>query len=249
MFENNKPSVEGYPSARRNVICEGNGELDVVSVKGGDGMLPNTSLWILDEGCQLGGIASERGSSFFIPVLEEVKNISQPNGDEELIIHGKLLLPCNLSAKINMKEGVEEEIVKKGIDEEDCVSENEIHSIISSSELEKVRDETEVSMCILFGKADSPSSTNSFILKNTSETKANGNERIVEGGKEGKSYWLLIVCIAIVVVLLIALIIFVVRWRNSKEEAKKYKEIVDDNIKKDPKPIEIVTMEMSPEEQ
>eukprot|EP00770_Monocercomonoides_exilis_P012712 MONOS_12655.1-p1 / transcript=MONOS_12655.1 / gene=MONOS_12655 / organism=Monocercomonoides_exilis_PA203 / gene_product=unspecified product / transcript_product=unspecified product / location=Mono_scaffold00715:20-10632(-) / protein_length=3474 / sequence_SO=supercontig / SO=protein_coding / is_pseudo=false len=44
-FVLNNPSIEGYPSARRNVICEGNGELDVVSVKGGDGMLPNTSLW------------------------------------------------------------------------------------------------------------------------------------------------------------------------------------------------------------
>ncbi|KAH7821838.1 uncharacterized protein MONOS_17725 [Monocercomonoides exilis] len=43
--------------------------------------------------------------------------------------------------------------------------------------------------------------------------------------------------------------IIVVRWRKAKNEAKKYKEIVDDNIKKDPNAFEIVTMEMSPEEQ
>ncbi|KAH7821204.1 uncharacterized protein MONOS_12745 [Monocercomonoides exilis] len=66
-FENNNPSIEGYPSARRNVICEGNGELNVVSVKGGDGWERNTSLWILDEGCELGGIASERGHHFSSP--------------------------------------------------------------------------------------------------------------------------------------------------------------------------------------
>ncbi|KAH7829497.1 uncharacterized protein MONOS_3682 [Monocercomonoides exilis] len=48
-FENNNPSIEGYPSARRNVICTGNGELNIVSVKGGDGIEKNTSLWILDE--------------------------------------------------------------------------------------------------------------------------------------------------------------------------------------------------------
>ncbi|KAH7827840.1 uncharacterized protein MONOS_13047 [Monocercomonoides exilis] len=248
-FENNNPSVEGYPSVRRNVICTGNGEFDVVSVKGGDGLKDNTSLWILDEGCQLGGIAAERASPFFIPVLEDVKNTTQPSGELELIIHGKLLLPCDLSVKISMKNGDEEEIVRKGIDEEGYVSENEIHSIISCSELEKVRDETEVSVCILFGKVDSPSSTESFILKNGSETHSSGDEKLVEGGKVGKSYWLLIVCIVIVVVLLVVIIILAVRWRRAKNEAQDLREIVNDSVRKDPKLIEMVTMEMSPEEQ
>ncbi|KAH7821265.1 uncharacterized protein MONOS_17764 [Monocercomonoides exilis] len=248
-FENNNPSIEGYPSARRNVICEGNGELNVVSVKGGDGMLPNTSLWILDEGCELGGIAAERASPFFIPILEEVKNVSQPNGDVELMIAGKLLLPCDLSVKMSMKNGDEEEIVRKGIEEEGFVSENEIHTFISCSEWEKVREETEVSAWIVFGKGDSPSSTERFIVKNRSESVGKGDERIAEGGKEGKISWVLIVCIVIVVILLIVSIIFIVRWRKAKNEAKDLREIVNDNIRKDPKAFEMVTMEMSPEEQ
>ncbi|KAH7822438.1 uncharacterized protein MONOS_14577 [Monocercomonoides exilis] len=194
-FENNNPSIEGYPSARRNVICEGNGELDVVSVKGGDGIEKNTSLWILDEGCELGGIAAERGSSFFIPILEEVKNVSHPNGDVELMIHGKLLLPCDLSVKMSMKNGDEEEIVRKGIEEEGFVSENEIHSVISCLEWEKVREETEVSVWIVFGKSDSHSSTERFIVKNRSENAGKGDERIVEGGKDGKSFWPIIVIV------------------------------------------------------
>ncbi|KAH7827782.1 uncharacterized protein MONOS_7460 [Monocercomonoides exilis] len=248
-FENNNPSVEGYPSLRRNIICSDSGTLNVVSVKGGDGIEKNTSLWILDEGCQLGGIAAERASPFFIPILEDVKKTTQPSDELKLIIHGKLLLPCDLSVKISMKNGDEEEIMRKGIDEEGYVSENEIHSIISSSELEEVRDETEVSMCILFGKVDSPSSTESFILKNGSEIKAKGDDRIAEGGKEGKSYWLLIVCVVIVVALLVVIIILAVRWRKAKEEAKDLREIVDDTVRKDPKAFEMVTMEMSPEEQ
>ncbi|KAH7816753.1 uncharacterized protein MONOS_8940 [Monocercomonoides exilis] len=250
-FENNNPSVEGYPSARRNVICTGNSKMNVASVKGGDGLKDNSSLWILDEGCQLGGIASERGSSFFIPVLEGVKNISQPNGNVELMIHGKLLLPCDLSVKMSMKNGDEEEIVRKQIDEEGFISENEISTIISCSELEKVREETEVRVCIVFGKADSPSSTESFIIKNKSEPKVNGDERIVEERKEGKSYWLLIVIIMgiMLLIFLIVSVVLIVRWRKAKEEAKKYKEIVNDNIRKDPKAFEMVTMEMSPEEQ
>ncbi|KAH7830845.1 uncharacterized protein MONOS_9687 [Monocercomonoides exilis] len=226
-FEDNDPSIEGYPSARRNVICTGNGELNIVSVKGGDGIEKNTSLWILDEGCQLGGIASERGSSYFIPVLEEVKNTTQASGSMDLSIRGKLLLPCNLSLKISMKDGDEEELVRKGIEEEGFVSENEIHSVISCSELEKVREETEVSVWIVFGKGDSHSSTDLVIKKNRSESVGKVDERIVEGGKEGKSYLLLI----------------------AKNEAKDLREIVNDTVRKDPKAFEMVTMEMSPEEQ
>ncbi|KAH7822551.1 uncharacterized protein MONOS_8823 [Monocercomonoides exilis] len=251
-FESNNPSIEGYPSARRNVICEGNGELDVVSVKGGDGWKDNSSLWILDEGCELGGIASERGSSFFIPILEEVKNISQPNGNVELMIVGKLLLPCDLSVKMSMKNGDEEEIVRKEIEEEGFVSENEIHSVISCSEWEKVREETEVSVWIVFGKTGSLSSTESFIVKNRSESVGKGDVRIVEGEKEGKSSWALIVIVLLVVVLIIVLIVSVVvtiRWRKQKRRTKELEEIVNDTVRKDPKAFEMVTMEMSPEEQ
>ncbi|KAH7827763.1 uncharacterized protein MONOS_17272 [Monocercomonoides exilis] len=211
-FENNSPSIEEYPSVRRNVICTGNGKLNVVNVK----------------------------------------KTTQPSGELELIIHGKLLLPCDLSVKISIKNGDEEEIVRKEIDEESYVSENEIHSVISSSELEKVRDETEVSMCILFGKVDSPSSTESFILKNGSEIKAKGDDRIAEGGKEGKSYWLFIVIAIFAVLFLIILIVSIVlaiRWRRAKNENKDLREIVNDSVRKDPKLIEMVTMEMSPEEQ
>ncbi|KAH7827881.1 uncharacterized protein MONOS_265 [Monocercomonoides exilis] len=249
-FENNNPFIEGYPSARRNAICTENGELNVVSVKGGDGIEKNASLWILDEGCKLGGIAAERASPFFIPVLEDVKNATQPSGELELIIHGKLLLPCDLSVKICMKNGDEEEIVRKGIDEDCYASENEIHSIISSSELEKVREETEVSMCILFGKVDSASSTESFVLKNKSEAQTSGNERVVKGEKKERSIWPIIV-IVLVVILLIVLIISIIvtiRWRKQKRRTEELEIIVEDTVKKDPKLIEMMTMEMSPEE-
>ncbi|KAH7831909.1 uncharacterized protein MONOS_9379 [Monocercomonoides exilis] len=250
-FENNNPEIEGYPSARRNVICTGNGELNVASVKGGDGLKDNSSLWILDEGCNLGGITSERVSSFFIPILEEVKNISQSNGNVELMIVGKLLLPCDLSVKMSMKNGDEEEIVREEIDEEGYISENEIHSFVSCSELEKAREEAEVSVWIVFGKGDSPSSTDRFIVKNRSESIGKGDEKLVEGGKEGKSYWLLIVIImaVILVIVLIVSVVLAVRWRKQKRRTEELEEIVEDTVKKDPKLIEMVTMEMSPEEQ
>ncbi|KAH7831391.1 uncharacterized protein MONOS_16244 [Monocercomonoides exilis] len=71
-FIDNNPSIETYPSLRRNVICSDSGTLNVMSLKGGDGVLPNTSLWMLNEGCTLKGIAGEKPSPFFYPKLEDI---------------------------------------------------------------------------------------------------------------------------------------------------------------------------------
>ncbi|KAH7823034.1 uncharacterized protein MONOS_1354 [Monocercomonoides exilis] len=232
-FENNNPEIEGYPSARRNVICEGNGELNVVSVKGGDGWERNTSLWILDEGCELGGIASERTSSFFIPVLEEVKNTTQPTGEMELIIHGKLLLPCNLSVKISMKDGDVELSHTNMIAEDGYISESEVHSVISSEVLKEMEKKTEVSVCIVFGK-DRSSCSNGIVVVNKSESQSKGDDNIDEGGdnvnKGGtNNEWSLIVIVVLGVLLLIVLIGFsfiVVLLRKKLRESER-------NVKKE----------------
>eukprot|EP00770_Monocercomonoides_exilis_P006176 MONOS_6146.1-p1 / transcript=MONOS_6146.1 / gene=MONOS_6146 / organism=Monocercomonoides_exilis_PA203 / gene_product=unspecified product / transcript_product=unspecified product / location=Mono_scaffold00189:93049-98826(+) / protein_length=1926 / sequence_SO=supercontig / SO=protein_coding / is_pseudo=false len=97
-FENNNPSSEKYPSIRRNILCSDSGTVNVISLKGGDGLKDNTSLWILDEGCTLEGIAGERPSALFIPVLESAE---MGRGGEKisLSVRGKLLVPCNLSVR------------------------------------------------------------------------------------------------------------------------------------------------------
>eukprot|EP00770_Monocercomonoides_exilis_P003262 MONOS_3242.1-p1 / transcript=MONOS_3242.1 / gene=MONOS_3242 / organism=Monocercomonoides_exilis_PA203 / gene_product=unspecified product / transcript_product=unspecified product / location=Mono_scaffold00075:2848-11882(+) / protein_length=2861 / sequence_SO=supercontig / SO=protein_coding / is_pseudo=false len=247
-FEGNSPSIQNYPSARRNILCEGSSELSVVSLKGGDGVKDNSSLWILDEGCTLEGIAGERASPFFIPRVESVS--AEKSGEKvNLVFRGSLLLPCNLSFETVAAEGDEEVVEKHLFDERGFISEEEVHGSVPVETIEGVANAVEVRVCILFGKADSPSATESFILKNKSVSESKGDERIVEGGKDGKLSWILIVCVAIVVVLLIVSIIVTVRWRKAKNENRNLREIVNDNIKKDPKAFEMVTMEMSSEEQ
>ncbi|KAH7815495.1 uncharacterized protein MONOS_5422 [Monocercomonoides exilis] len=252
-FENNNPSIEEYPSMRRNIICSDSGILNVVSLKGGDGVLPNSSLWMLNEGCSFEGIVSERDSSFFIPTLESVEAKEEANR-MKLIFKGLLLIPCNLSFAVVKRKGEEKEIEKHDFDSNGFLSENEAEGSVGKDLISGCGDDVEVSVHILFENAESPSSTQSFILKNASETKQKDDEKIVEGGKggkEGKSYWLLIVIImaVILMIVLIVAIAFIVRWRKAKNEAKDLREIVNDNIKKDPKAFEMVTMEMSPEEQ
>ncbi|KAH7829402.1 uncharacterized protein MONOS_746 [Monocercomonoides exilis] len=250
-FMDNNPSIQNYPSSRRNMLCEGSSQLNVVSLKGGDGVKDNSSLWILDGGCSLEGIAGERASPFFIPKVESVS--SEKSGEKvNLVFRGSLLLPCNLSFETVAAEGDEEVVEKHLFDERDFISEEEVHMSVPVETIEGVASGAEVRVCILFGKADSPSATESFILKNKSVSELKGEEKIVEGGKEGKSSWVLIVIISLIVILLIVLIgfiLFVVRWRKAKNENKDLREIVNDTVKKDPKAFEMVAMEMSPEEQ
>eukprot|EP00770_Monocercomonoides_exilis_P016445 MONOS_16413.1-p1 / transcript=MONOS_16413.1 / gene=MONOS_16413 / organism=Monocercomonoides_exilis_PA203 / gene_product=unspecified product / transcript_product=unspecified product / location=Mono_scaffold01716:1855-4857(-) / protein_length=1000 / sequence_SO=supercontig / SO=protein_coding / is_pseudo=false len=247
-FANNTGLAEKYPSLRRNALCSGGGELNVASLKGGDGIKDNGSLWFLNEGCELGGIASERLSALFIPILNSVET-ERSGSDLSLRFKGLLLLPCNLSFRLISSAGSAESVETYELEENEFVSESEVCTFISLAKIEAATEEEEVFVAIAFGNHSSASSTERFIVKNRSKSEASGNDKSVEGGKEGKFSWVLIVCIVIVVILLIVSIIFIVRWKKVKNEAEDLREIVNDNIRKDPKAFEMVTMEMSPEEQ
>ncbi|KAH7825783.1 uncharacterized protein MONOS_7112 [Monocercomonoides exilis] len=249
-FVDNNPRIEGYPSVRRNIICSGTGTLNVMSLKGGDGWERNTSLWILDDGCQLSGLSDNRPSALFIPSLESVET-EQKGEFTTLHFKGLLLLPCNLSFSVIVIIGEEEAVEPHSIERDGFISEEAVVADISSAIIEQASDESEVSVAIQFGRIESPSSTDRIILKNKSESGSKGDERIVEGGKKEKSFWpiIVIVCVVFVVLLLVIVVILAVRWKKAKNEAEDLREIVNDNIRKDPKAFEMVTMEMSPEEQ
>ncbi|KAH7829813.1 uncharacterized protein MONOS_3356 [Monocercomonoides exilis] len=247
-FVNNNPSIGKYPSARRNILCSDSAQLNIMSLKGGDGQEKNTSLWILNEGCTLMGIVEERASPLFIPTLRSVET-EEKEGVLDVVFRGALLLPCNLSFRVVSSVGDVEQMETHEISESGFVSEEEVHGTTGLEMVRGAEASAEVRVCILFGDGHSPSATESFILKNRSEVESKGDERIVEGRKEGKLSWALIVCIMIVVILLIVSIIFIVRWRKQKRRTKELEIIVNDNIRKDPKAFEMVTMEMSPEEQ
>ncbi|KAH7824553.1 uncharacterized protein MONOS_12566 [Monocercomonoides exilis] len=250
IFMNNTPKFTKYLSIRRNILCHESGVVSLDSLKGGDGVKENSSLWILDKGCELKGIAVERASHLFIPVLEGIE-IKEVGEEMEVVFKGKLLLPCNLSFMVVKQIGDEKLIEKYEFDESGYVSETEVEGRVKRETISEAGEEAEVRVAILFGDTNKPSSTEGYILKNRSEPKTNGGERIVEGGKEGKLYWLLVVIIMafVLLVILIIAVIFIVRWKKQKRRTEELEVIVEDNIKKDPKVFEMVTMEMLPEEQ
>ncbi|KAH7819312.1 uncharacterized protein MONOS_13809 [Monocercomonoides exilis] len=246
-FSNNNPFIEKYPSVRRNIICSDSGILNINSLKGGDGLMPNSSLWILNDGCSLDGIAAERQSPFFVPRLEDI-SVNENGSNIVVKFKGSLFVPCDLSFRVVYKTGDVELVETYQFEEDGFVSETEVIGRVPSENISMIADETEISVMILFGKP--LAETSPQILKNKTESKT-GDEKVVEGRKEGKSYWLLIVIIMAVILLIVLIvsIIFIVRWRKQKIRTEELEVIVNDNIRKDPKAFEMVTMEMSPEEQ
>ncbi|KAH7816518.1 uncharacterized protein MONOS_10983 [Monocercomonoides exilis] len=212
-FMNNNPFIEKYPSLRRNIICSDSASLTITSLKGGDGLKDNSSLWILNDGCDLRGIAAERSSPFFIPRLEEV-SVNENGCNVVVKFKGSLFVPCDLSFRLIFKTGDVELVETYPFDEDSFISETEVIGTIPSENISTIADETEVSVMILFGKQ--LAATSPQIVKNKTESKFKGDEKIVEGGKEGKSYWLLIVIILVVILLIVLIVsvILAVRWRK-----------------------------------
>ncbi|KAH7826577.1 putative Protein tyrosine and serine/threonine kinase [Monocercomonoides exilis] len=219
-FMNNNPFIEKYPSLRRNIICSDSASLSVSSLKGGDGVLPNSSLWILDDGCDLRGIAGERSSLFFIPRLEEV-SVNENGSNIVVKFRGELFLPCDLSFRLVYKTGDVELVETYQFEERSFVSETEVTGTIPSENISMIADETEVSVMILFGKQ--LAATSPQILKNKTESKK-GNEKVVEGGNEVRSSWIIIVIIVLIVLFVVVLLVFVVvivLLRKKLKEAEK----------------------------
>ncbi|KAH7816440.1 uncharacterized protein MONOS_18216 [Monocercomonoides exilis] len=250
-FENNNPSVEGYPSARRNIICSDCGMLNVVSLKG---EMESCQTHLLrdswNDGCELDGMAGERISPFFIPILDSAK-MEKEKDSAKIVFEGSLLLPCNLSFQVVISVGDEKSITTFDLKEDSFGSETNVFSTIDSGFIDSAPEEAEISVRILFGRLDAQAFTSMAVLRNRSEPDGKGDGNIVKEENEAKSSWFFVVIILAVVLLIVLVVsvIAIIRWRSAKEEARKYKEIVDDTIKKDPKVFEMVTMEMSPEEQ
>ncbi|KAH7832232.1 uncharacterized protein MONOS_16864 [Monocercomonoides exilis] len=146
----------------------------------------------------------------------------------EVVFKGKLLLAWKLSFMIVKQIGEEKQIEKYGFGESGCVSETAAEWRMPKERMSEAEDEAEVRVSIMFGDSNKPLVTDTFILKNRSDPKANGYERIVNGGKEGKSSCTAIIAVIFVVLfltVLVASVVLAVRWRKEKEETRNYKRL------------------------
>ncbi|KAH7832686.1 uncharacterized protein MONOS_14658 [Monocercomonoides exilis] len=140
----------------------------------------------------------------------------------KLTFKGMLLVPCNLSFAVVKRKGEEKDIEKHNFDSNGFLSEREVEGCVAKDAISSCGNEMEVSVYILFGDAESPSSTNSFILKNASITPPKGDEILLKG--EDKIEWSLVAfigCIAIVIILLFVIVVVAVLLQRKLKEVEK----------------------------
>ncbi|KAH7820902.1 uncharacterized protein MONOS_12232p2 [Monocercomonoides exilis] len=251
-FYDNSPGMEKYPSYQRNIVCTNSAIMRIKGVKTGENN-PQllSSLWILNEGCEITGAGEERGSTFFVPTLQAVTT-EEMEYNTLMRFQGSLLLPCNLSFCVVLSDGEAKQITHFLFDEAGFESEEAIVGATPNSIISDASPEIEVSVQIQFGNEESSSFTKAIVVRNKTQMTNNNESPITKGEKGRESSWALIVIVLFVILFLIVLIvsiIFIVRWRKQKRRTEELEEIVNDTVKKDPKLIEMVTMEMSPEAQ
>eukprot|EP00770_Monocercomonoides_exilis_P012196 MONOS_12138.1-p1 / transcript=MONOS_12138.1 / gene=MONOS_12138 / organism=Monocercomonoides_exilis_PA203 / gene_product=unspecified product / transcript_product=unspecified product / location=Mono_scaffold00651:2410-13165(-) / protein_length=2721 / sequence_SO=supercontig / SO=protein_coding / is_pseudo=false len=197
-FINNGAGAEKYPSARKNIACSENGVLLIESLKGGDGAKENSSLWIANSGCSLQGIVDERISALFIPIVESVEIKADAwagdKGEErEAIIRGQVLMPCNLWMRVEKWNGADDAAIwHEVIEESGYVSEREVQGRVRWQDLGGGDDLAEVRIGIEFGEIEESGArqhTECFVVKNRSEQKSFGDEKITEGAQSPNASW------------------------------------------------------------
>jgi hypothetical protein len=166
-FENNNPLSPLYPSMRRNILCSSETQLHIVSLKGGDGVKDNSSLWILpSSGCVVSGIGEERASTFFIPTLINVTK-EKMGSTYHLTFNGTLFLPCSLSFSILIGDTQRTSPISISSYFNETLMYGSVElSIIDSSSSELI---SVVVIFPSFHSADSVNETTPFIIQNRSD--------------------------------------------------------------------------------
>jgi hypothetical protein len=131
-------------------VCKGRGEARIESLKGGDGVKDNSSLWILRSSSSecdfIEGITKDRDSLFLIPILEDIIKEDE-DSKYSLTFKGKLLIPCSISLYLINREDSDD--IKK-ITDVRWVDEGEGVGRVEKIMIDGRRDEEVVLGCVIF---------------------------------------------------------------------------------------------------
>ncbi|KAK2964045.1 hypothetical protein BLNAU_1126 [Blattamonas nauphoetae] len=216
-FSNNIVGSSEFPSARKNIRCEG-GEVVVDSLNGGDGSKDLPSAWIsLDSECVFSSPVIEPSAVFFVPTLtstESPASFDKASQQCTLTLTGSLLMDCNLGLEVF---SVDEKKVETGsipipLSASNTMNwtESSFSTQLSSTALSSLDSKMEWRCRIVFGDG--------FATDSTLVKRSASDERKAQFGAIRK--WLIPVMIASSILLLlffIILIIVLVRRRNKQK--------------------------------
>ncbi|KAK2951686.1 hypothetical protein BLNAU_13425 [Blattamonas nauphoetae] len=217
-FHDNSPVDSFFPSARRNIHCEGMGQLTIGSLNGGDGLLADSSGWIDVGDCSLSGMESLLPSPLFVPTLSSDSTCSLNKKDKSFSISivGTTLIPCGLSLEVY-------EITKKGKE-----GRNTPFDLSQSSTLSFTDEKITLSLPQSSFSSFEPSLEwrgrliyGNGVHTNTSFTiQMNSSDKFSQLSKDNMRWWLPLIIVLSSLALLIIFIV-VLCWRRRKNQKTK----------------------------
>jgi hypothetical protein len=133
-FEENNPKFKNFLSFRRKICCE-TSMLNIESVKGGDGWIPNSSLFLYSPSCLLEKDGNEIFVPLFIPHLSSIDEPDKTNG-MKITFNGDSLFPCSLSFSLFINSSSSSPISFSS-SSLSCENEHKCIGEIKESEIEK----------------------------------------------------------------------------------------------------------------
>ncbi|KAH7823289.1 uncharacterized protein MONOS_785 [Monocercomonoides exilis] len=210
-FYNNAPFIDGYTGIKRNILCSNMGTVNIDSLKGGDGVKDNSSLWILSDNCTLEGIIKERSSPLFIPKLDEL-NIDASKEDVQLQFIGSDFVPCNFSFQVVMTVNGQAEVLN--FDFESILSESEAIGNVPMS----LYNENIYVRLVYENKSETPKYSKNYPLKNTT-FQENSTQMSSHSSSTSMDPWTIgfvIVAVSLAIIIII-FIVFALKARHSKK--------------------------------
>ncbi|KAK2944108.1 hypothetical protein BLNAU_20940 [Blattamonas nauphoetae] len=229
IFHDNTPNDALFPSARRNIRCSENGKVEVGSLSSGDGSTDkHPHLWLSSSDCILSGEDVNINAPLFVPTLSSDSTSSWNKKKEqfEVTILGTMLIPCGQFGRKSYPIDLAQQSFIS-------FTETNMTFTIARSSLSELDGSAEWRGRLVYGSNEK--THNSFQMQRDS------SGRFSQTVKENMKWWLpLVIVLSVTALFVIALLIFLIRRRRQKENAKTQQAAEANELDMD---IEVLKME------
>ncbi|KAK2959684.1 hypothetical protein BLNAU_5461 [Blattamonas nauphoetae] len=219
IFRDNTPNHDLFPSARRNILCSGEGDVRIGKLRSGDGTEDDLSPWMALDDCHLHSTSVDGTKALFIPTLDSNKTKSKySNESYDVSLVGSVLMPCGLGLEVmewDEKAKVEKRsttIELAGLNSSEW-TDTSVNFLLDQSSIQDIDHTLEIRARLAFGH--NQSTNNHIVLKisDAAEKKAQALEKTKKA-----LLWLIPVIVAVVAFILILTIVLLCRRKRQQKD-------------------------------
>ncbi|KAK2961064.1 hypothetical protein BLNAU_3832 [Blattamonas nauphoetae] len=220
-FTYNGPNHTAFPSAHRNIHCSEDGEIEIVSLYGGDGTSDsNPHLWFSANDCSLEGDDEVNvDAPFFVPTFDLMTSKAELDKKKKqnfITIGGKTLIPCGLFLEVfeESKKKPNGKSIPFELTLESCksFSETKIEFVLSQSALTTLDIQQELRFRLGFGHEQRTQSSAVLSLS--------AKERFANDGKRQLAWAIPVAIVGTLAIVGGVVVILLVCRRRSKNKAQ-----------------------------